>query len=99
MAHKTDAASIVYLVAGEFCFSENGEVAWQEGIYRTKESARLAARSAADAEDERRCLVDGRPYGLNWDCSCESREHGSDCEADGSDWDISFEVLAMPVLD
>jgi len=92
-------ALTVYVVTGEYCFSENGEVAWLDGVYRTVEAARVGARLDAETQEGRRCLVDGEPYGANWGCECEGPEHRGDCDADPSDWDVSFEIHAEPVQD
>jgi hypothetical protein len=99
MADTNDGALIVYLVTGEYCFSENGEVAWTEGAYRTVASAESAAQEAADDHSGRRCLVDGKPYGPNWDCECEGPKHVEHCTANRGEWDVSFEVQPIEVLD
>jgi hypothetical protein len=58
----------VFLVTGEHCFSQNGEVSWQEGVYRSRASALLAAMEAAAEHVDLRCLVDGDVYGAAWGC-------------------------------
>jgi hypothetical protein len=99
MATLNSAGMIVYLVAGEHCFSENGEVAWQEGVFRSKASAEEAARDAADGQNGRRCIIDREVYGANWGCSCGGPDHQDGCSADPSDWEVSFEVWAHEIRD
>jgi hypothetical protein len=99
MASSISTRMIVYLVAGEYCFSENGEIAWQEGAFRSKASAEEAARDAADGQDGRRCIIDGEVYGANWGCSCGGPDHGDDRSADPSDWEVSFEVRTHQIRD
>jgi hypothetical protein len=88
---------MVYLVSGEYCSSENGIVAWQEGVFVFQTSATDAARSAAEGQDGRRCIVNGEVYGGNWDCGCQGLTHEDACSAEPSNWEVSFEVRAMEV--
>jgi hypothetical protein len=38
----------VWIVTGENCFSENGEVFWIEGVYSSEKKAQVAAQFAVE---------------------------------------------------
>ena len=99
MAPEGSGRIVIYLVTGEYCFSENGEVGWPVGVFRSQASAREAARDAADAEEDRRRVVDGKAYGGNWGCACAAPDHARGCSADLCDWEVRFEVQTMDLED
>jgi hypothetical protein len=71
----------VYVVMGENCLSENGEVCWLVGVYATRELAERAAESdRAEARERGRCV-----YG-------EAADDEDEC-----DWDVDVTVHEMTV--
>ncbi len=87
----------VFVVMGEYATSENGIAAWIEGVARTAKGARqqalLAAEDHTSPDESQKVIVAGRPFGPAWDCSCvvKTALHGEDCDADETDWDVSYD--------
>lgn len=75
----------VYVLQGENCFSEDGEVCWIEGVYSSKKKAEVAKKLAEDAlhAEQPHLNIYGRPD-LNGG-------------ADEDDWNRCWTVIEYPV--
>jgi hypothetical protein len=73
----------VYVLQGENCFSEDGEVCWIEGVYSSEAKAEVAKRFAEDAcaEENPHLIIYGR----------------KDTGYRDGDWDRCWTVIEHPV--
>lgn len=66
----------VYVVQGENCFSENGEVCWVEGVYSSRKKAEVAKRLAEDeALAEGKAVLHRGGDNEEWEVCFEVLEH------------------------
>lgn len=83
----------VWILTGEFALSDNGEVWWVEGVYKTREAAIAAAKLVAQGDEHqgKKVLVDGLMEGSAW--TEEEVEDDNDM-----DWEVSFRVDDWEVM-